>query len=129
MTYNSKRHYEVFSKAMVKKNENNYKLIAVIYLLTADNVLWNLVKVAVKKNVVDFDAIKLNAIHPKGYILYCAAKDIYLGTRHLAVSDLMDMNLVTPKLFGVITNAMAIRRFGMRALHSGEESSTKCVNK
>ena len=73
-----------------------------------------------EENSVDFDAIKLNAIHPKGYTLYCAAKDIYLGTRHLTVSDLMDMNLVTPKLFGVITNAMAIRRFGMRAFAVSE---------
>lgn len=63
--------------------------------------MWNLAKEAVKKNAVDFDAIKLNAIHPKGYTLYCAAKDIYMGTRHLTVSDLIDMNLVTPKLFGV----------------------------
>lgn len=120
MTYQSKKHKEVFDKAMVKKNENNYKLIAVIYLLTADHTLWNLAKEAVKKNAVDFDAIKLNAIHPKGYTLYCAAKDIYLGTRHLAISDLIDMNLVTPKLFGVITNAMAIRRFGMRAFAVSE---------
>ena len=88
--------------------------------VTADNPLCNLVKNAVKKNAVDFDAIKLNAIHPKGYTLYCAAKDIYLGTRHLAVSDLIDMNLVTPKLFGLITNAMAIRRFGMRAFAVSE---------
>ena len=123
MTYQSKRHKEVFDKAMVKKNENNYKLIAVIYLLTADNTLWNLAKNAVKKNAVDFDAIKLKAIHPKGYVLYCAAKDIYSGTRLLAVSDLMDMNLVTPKLFGVITNAMAIRRFGMGAFAVSEHMS------
>ena len=120
MTYQSKKHKEVFDKAMVKKNENNYRLIAVIYLLTADNILWNLAKDAVKKNAVDFDSIKLSAIHPKGYTLYCAAKDIYLRTRHLSVSDLMDMNLVTPKLFGVITNAMAIRRFGMRAFAVSE---------
>ena len=53
MTYQSKKHKEVFDKATVKKN------------------------------AVDFDAIKLNASHPKGYTLYCAAKDIYLGTRHL----------------------------------------------
>ena len=82
MTYQSKKHKEVFDKAMVKKN------------------------------AVEFDSIKLNAIHLKGYTLYCVAKDIYLGTRHLSVSDLIDMNLVTPKLFGVITNAMVIRRFG-----------------
>ena len=120
MTYQSKKHKEVFDKAMVKKNENNYKLIAVIYLLTADHTLWNLAKEAVKKNAVDFDAIKLNAIHPKGYTLYCAAKDIYLSTKYLTISDLLDMNLVTPKLFGVITNAMSIRRFGMRAFAVSE---------
>ena len=120
MTYQSKKHKEVFDKAMIKKNENNYKLIAVIYLLTADNTLWNLAKDAVKKNVVDFEAIKLNAIHPTGYTLFCAAKDLYLGTRHLTISDLTDRNLVSPKMFGVISNAMAIRRFGMRAFAVSE---------
>lgn len=120
MTYQSKKHKELFDKAMSKKNENNYKLVAAIYLLSADKTLWNLSKEAIKKNAVDFDVIKLNAIHPKGYILYCAAKDIYLNTRHLTVSDLIDMNLVTPKLFGVISNAMAIRRFGMRAFSVSE---------
>ena len=73
-----------------------------------------------KKNAVDFNAIKLGDIRPKGYTLFCAAKDIYMGTSHLTVSDLMDMNLVTSKLFGVITNAMAIRRFGMRAFAVSE---------
>ncbi len=115
MTYQSKKHKEIFDKAMVGKNENNYRLIAVIYLLTADKTLWNLSKNAVKKNGVDFDTIRLRAVHPKGYTLYCAAKDIYLGTKQLSVSDLMDMSLISAKVFGVITNAMAIRRYGMRA--------------
>ncbi len=44
MTYQSKKHKEIFDKAMEKKNENNYRLIAAIYLLTADNELWKAVK-------------------------------------------------------------------------------------
>ena len=60
--YNSKRHQEIFEKAIIKKNESNYALIAVIYLFTSDNELWKVTKDHVKKNTIEFDKIKLNAI-------------------------------------------------------------------
>ena len=52
----------------------------------------------------------------KRYTLYCAAKDLTLGTKHITVSDLSDADLVPPMLFRTICNAMAIRRFGLAAI-------------
>lgn len=113
--YNGKRHQEIFEKAIIKKNENNYALLAVIYLFTADNELWKVTKDHVKKNKIEFDEIKLNAIYTKGYILYCVAKDLYLKTGHVTISDITNKHLVDPKLYEVICNGMAIRRFGRNA--------------
>ena len=62
-----------------------------------------------------FENIKLNNCAERAYTLYCAAKDLTLGTKHLTVSDLSDANLVPPMLFRTICNAMAIRRFGLAA--------------
>ena len=41
---------------------------------------------------------------------------IYIGTKHLTISDLSDTELISPMLFGVICNAMAIRRYGLGAI-------------
>ena len=113
--YNNKRHQEIFEKAIIKKNENNYPLLAAIYLFTSDNELWKVTKDHVKKNKIEFDEIKLNAIYSKGYILYCVAKDLYLGTGHVTISDITNKHLVAPKLYEILCNAMAIRRFGRNA--------------
>lgn len=113
--YNSKRHQEIFEKAIIKKNESNYALIAVIYLFTSDNELWKVTKDHVKKNTIEFDKIKLNAIYSKGYILYCVAKDLYLKTGRVTISDITNKHLVDPKLYEIICNAMSIRRFGRNA--------------
>lgn len=61
------------------------------------------------------------------YTLFCCAKDLYLGTKHIAVKDLADMDLISPKMFGLICNAMAIRRFGLNAINfTFERKHTEC---
>ena len=109
--YNNKRHQQIFEKAIIKKNENNYALLAVIYLFASDNELWKVTKDHVKKNKIEFENIKLKAIYSKGYILYCVAKDLYLRTGHVTISDITNKHLVAPKLYEVICNGMATRRF------------------
>lgn len=86
-----------------------------IYLFAADNELVKVTKDQVKKNTIEFDKIKLNAIYSKGYILYCVAKDLYLGTGRVTISDITNKHLVDPKLYEVICNGMAIRSFGRNA--------------
>ena len=49
-----------------------------------------------------------------------------MGTRHLAVRNLADRDLISPKLFIAIYNAMAIRRFGLQAV---EPTETAIYNK
>ena len=79
----------------------------------------------VKRNMIDFTGIRLNGIHENGYTLYCVAKDLYLGTKHISVSDLADRELIPTKTFEIICNAMAIRRYGMQAIQYAEGKREK----
>ena len=59
----------------------------------------------------------LGSVDEKAYTLFCCAKDLYLGTKHITIADLADEQLISPKMFGIICNALAIRRFGIGVLN------------
>ena len=117
MDFKNELHHITFEKTIRKWNRKNSRLMAALYLLTADRKLWNIVKRVVMHNEIYFNQVKLTGIHPNGYTLFCGAKDIYLDTRYLSVSDLADEDLITPNMFGLFCNAMSIRRFGLSAIY------------
>ncbi len=113
MNYRDNRHYTAFMNTIRKRDKSNFALMASLYLLTADPLLWHMVKHYTEGESINFEGIKLKCINTNGYILYCCAKDLYLGTKHISVSDLADTELISKRLFSLICNAMAIRRFGV----------------
>lgn len=118
MDYRNEKHHAVFESFIKKRDRNNQALMSALYLLTADFMLWRSVKYCIGNNVICFEQIHLHGTTAYSYPLFCAAKDLYLGTNCLTVSDLADKNLVPPKAFRLICNAMAIRRFGLGAITS-----------
>ena len=116
MTYINEKHRARFTLAAKNISKTNYALLSALYLLTADQKLWGCCKHHINNGCVFFENIKLNNCTERAYTLYCAAKDLTLGTKHLTVSDLSDADLVSPMLFRTICNAMAIRRFGLAAI-------------
>ena len=66
--------------------EPNYT--AAVFLLSADEKLWD----RVCKNMLDtgiyFDRIRLGGVTLEQYILFHAAKDVYNGTKHIRLSEL-----------------------------------------
>ena len=73
--------------------------------------------------------ISFGKLRPKNcseysYPLYCAAKDLYLGTRHITINDLADNKLINAKTFALICNAMAIRKYGLGAIQFTDEPKT-----
>ena len=117
MNYFSKWHEYGFNKALERIDRENFKLISAVYLLKADTQLWRRVKNQVEKNCIQFDKINLGSVDEKAYTLFCCAKDLYLGTKHITIADLADEQLISPKMFGIICNALAIRRFGIGVLN------------
>ena len=123
MRYKNEKHKNAFEEAVRKKDKKDYAIMAALYLLTADYRLWNLSKRHVGKISINFADIRLKNIHANGYALFCCAKDLCLGTKHLTVADLADTDLIPPKLFELICNAMAIRRFGLGAIKTTERTN------
>ena len=129
MRYKNEKHQSEFEEAIRKKDKKDYAMMAALYLLTADLRLWNLSKRHVGKISINFADIRLKNIHENGYALFCCAKDLCLGTKHLTVADLADTDLIPPKLFELICNAMAIRRFGLGAIKTTERTNNQYLGK
>lgn len=125
MRYKNEKHQSEFEEAIRKRDKKDYAMMAALYLLTADLRLWNLSKRHVGKISINFADIRLKNIHENGYALFCCAKDLCLGTKHLTVADLADTDLIPPKLFELICNAMAIRRFGLGAIKTTERTNNQ----
>ena len=116
MQFKNDKHKEAFTEAVRKMNKKDNALMAAVYLFTADGRLWNQVSRYVDRCEIAYDRIRISNTTEAGYALFCCAKDLTLGTKHLTISDLADSDLIPPKLFGVICNAMAIRRYGLGAI-------------
>ena len=102
---------------MISIRHSNGSIRTIVYLLTADTQLWRRVQNQVEKNGIRFDKMNLGSVDEKAYTLFCCAKDLYLGTKHITIGDLADEQLISPKMFGIICNALAIRRFGIGVLN------------
>ena len=113
MKFKNKNHQAIFSSESQKLNRNDNVKMSVLYLLTADVRLWNASKHHIKKGYIDLDSIKVKNGNIKAYTLLCVAKDIACGTSYLSIHDLSDTNLITAKMFGTITTAIGIRRYGL----------------
>lgn len=125
MTFRNEKHRYTFEEATKYLIKSNKALMAAVFLFTAENRLWCMVKRHVERNKIDFDRIKVKGCSEVGYALFYAAKDLYLGTEHMTLTDLADTELFSNKLFGVICNAIAIARYGLGAIQYTERSESK----
>ena len=116
MKFRNDQHRSTFLKEANKQSLKNHKLIAALYLLTADFKLWETAKGSVGKDDIVFEHMHLKSGSETAYTLYCAAKDLYNGSRHLAIDDIADSGLIKNKVFTLICNAMLIKRKGLEAV-------------
>lgn len=123
MLYRGDDHKQLFEKAVTARNNNSAAFISALYLLTADSWLWSKAKQYVSKTAVEFSGIRLSDCSVEAYTLFMAAKDLYGAERHMhiTVSDLADKSIIEDKIFTVICNAMAFRRYGINALKIAEK--------
>jgi len=86
---------------------------AAVFLLSADEILWE----KVRKNVLDtgiyFDRVRLGGVTLEQYILFHAAKDVYSGTKHIRLSELTDRELIPDEILRLIVNAFVIEKCGV----------------
>lgn len=114
--FRNDKHKELFYKTIESKYKTNNAFMSAVYLMTADIFLWKQVCLNVGMKEISFAKIRLKKSSPEAYALYCAAKDLYLGTEHISMCDLTDEEIIPKKVFELICNAVAIRRFGIGVL-------------
>ena len=114
--HNMKHRNDFYSLLMGKrvktlKHTPNYA--AAVFLLSADEELWD----KVCKNVLDtgiyFDRVRLGGVTLEQYILFHAAKDVYNGTKHIRLSELTDRDLIPDEILRLIVNAFVIEKCGV----------------
>ncbi len=96
MIYKNDKHRLAFEAAVRKENKKNYALLSALYLLTADGGLWRDTKRFVISGYICFEQVHMPNCTETAYALFCTAKDLYFGTKHLTVSDLADQSLIPP---------------------------------
>ena len=121
MNFRNEKHRLAFVEAIRKLDKKNFALMSALYLLTAEHKLWMQIRNYVERNEIKFERFKPKDSTENGYTLLCCAKDLYLGTKHITISDLADTELIAPRMFALICNAMAIRRFGLKAIEPAEK--------
>ena len=118
MDFRNENHKMIFKETAAKLVSDN-ALLAAVYLLTADRKLWWDAEGCIRKNEICFDDMRCGKYSCGAYVLLCAAKDLYLGTQYVNISDLADSSLVPTEIFALVCNAMTIRRFGIAVLETG----------
>lgn len=106
------RFYHVHHKKDIEVWENSANNLAVIFLLTADEILWNISEHAVCQNGFDFSNIHLKQISTEGYALYQTAKTISTGKEYIRISEIADKELIDDTAFKIIINASLIAKYG-----------------
>ncbi|MDR7855858.1 hypothetical protein [Tissierella sp.] len=106
------RFYHLIQKQDVDIEGGSPSYLAVIFLLTADEVLWNISEHAIGLNGFDFSQIHLRQISTEGYALYQTAKTISTGKEYIRISEIADKELIDDTAFKIIINASIIAKYG-----------------
>lgn len=111
------RHRRIFGTMLMTKYKGTLfecpKYSAAVFLLTADEKLWNVVRENVMDTGIYFDRVKLGRVTLEEYILFHAAKDVYYGTKHIRLSELADRELIADEILKLIVNALVIEKCGV----------------
>lgn len=91
----------------------NPAYLAVLFLLTADDRLWDLAKGNIYLDCFDFNRMYLNGINTDGYALYQTARTILLGKEYIKMNEIADEDLIGEDIFKAIINAILISKYGV----------------
>ena len=106
------RFYKVCWIQNVSMENRNPIYLAVLYLLTADDRLWDSAKGHTYLDCFDFKRMNLKGINTDGYALYQTARTILFGREYIRIDEIADENLIGEDTFKVIINAILISKYG-----------------
>ena len=115
MIFRNDNHGVLFEKEIKYHRDCSRKFPAALFLLTADTRLWHLAEKHIGTNEIDIESIKPRHLDSMAYVCYALARDIVTGSRSVALADLADPGLMSPRYFMVIQTAMVLRGYGLTA--------------
>lgn len=114
MIYRDNRHQRTFEKELtLHPKTTNRKLLAALYLLTADGSLWNQVRDQVTIRKICVDEMRPKNLSGTSYVFFSAAKDILIGTHNISLTEIADPALLSMQSYMILCTALAIRAFGL----------------
>ena len=120
MFYRGTDHKRLYAATLKDMHKPIYQMtpefLSALFLLTADNKLWNRSQNAIRMNEIDFAKIHLAGMNADGYTLCKTAQDLYAGTSHIDFSDLSDSGVINNKILVLIKSALNIKRDSCCAL-------------
>ncbi len=120
MIFRSMRHRKDYYSLLLgergKSLSHTAGYAAAVFLLSADEMLWEKARKNVPDTGIYFDRIRLGGVTLEQYILFHAAKDVYNGTQHIRLSELADRELIPDEILRLIVNAFVIEKCGVEII-------------
>ena len=113
MQFKHDSHEKLFLKTIKGMNQRDNTQMALAFLLTADKKLWDCCRIYMISNEIPIHRIRIKRCGENAYVLFCAAKDIALGTKYVSMNDLVDREIVAGDIWKLIFTALEIKRFGV----------------
>lgn len=113
MQFKNDSHEKLFLKTIKGMNQKDNTQMALAFLLTADKKLWACCRIYMIGNEIPIHRIRIKRCGENAYVLFCAAKDIALGTKYVSMNDLVDREIVAGDIWKLIFTALEIKRFGV----------------
>jgi len=106
------RFYNFLQEENWQTHDISSRYIAILFLLTADEILWKNSKEILKDNKIDLKKICLKDTDTNAYALYQTAKTLSSGRECIRSNELADKELIEDMTFKAIINSALINRYG-----------------
>jgi len=121
MIFQSNRHRQIFEAERLNLRKPSKKVLAVLYLLTADHTLWRKTKsFLTNTSKVGLNSVHLGDISTDGYALWKAVKELQTGEKQISLGELADSGIISDNAFRLIVQAVTISRFGAAVFNNTE---------
>ncbi len=121
MIFQSNRHKQIFEAERSFLRKPGKKVLAVLYLLTSDHILWRKTKHLFSPNGrIDFKSVRLGDVPTDCYALWKAVKELQTGEKQISLCELADSGIISDNAFRLIVQAVTIARYGTAILNNTE---------
>ena len=121
MIFQSNRHKQIFEAERSFLRKPGKKVLAVLYLLTSDHILWRKTKHLFSPNGrIDFKSVRLGDVPTDCHALWKAVKELQTGEKQISLCELADSGIISDNAFRLIVRAVTIARYGTAILNNTE---------